>query len=47
MTFFMIYLIKKNQGDSNMQKHTCKACGKSFVTKDDLMTHAKKVHEKR
>jgi hypothetical protein len=29
---------------ADKEKHTCKGCGKSFDTKDDLMKHAKKDH---
>ena len=47
LTFFMVIQSKNTFGDKNMdnkEKHSCKTCGKSFDTKDDLMEHAKKAH---
>jgi hypothetical protein len=47
MTFFIVIQTKNTFGDKIMdekEKHSCKTCGKSFNTKDDLMNHAKKAH---
>ena len=43
----MIIQSKTTFGDKIMadkETHTCKKCGKSFESKDDMMKHAKKTH---